>query len=49
MQVKFFKATEVAEEVGKANNNAALEAQLKLFLTAVELQGFKFCKEVKDG
>ena len=38
----------VAEEVGAANKNPTLTAQLKLFLTAVDQCGFKFVKEVKD-
>lgn len=45
MKAKVFTALEVAEEVGAENNNEKLTAQLKLFLTTVELCGFKFFKE----
>ena len=48
MKAKFFTAIEVAEMVGDKNNNPQLSAQLKLYLTTVEQQGFKFIREVKE-
>ena len=47
MKAKVFTALEVAEEVGLKNNNEKLTAQLKIFLTTVELCDFKFIKEIE--
>lgn len=48
MRAKFYTLEEVAEAVGKANNNDGLRDALKLYLTPVVSAGFLFAKEIKE-
>lgn len=49
MKAKIFKTEDVAEIVGKENNNPSLAAALNLYLIPVERAGFKIVKEIKES